>query len=115
MRGHQWQVALLEQRAAFGVTCEVRLFGHALMEKLVSPYKAITAHVWVLEVTPEFFGLQEPEKRLAVDALLCAQLGQGLLATPSTPLPALGVPGWWQGQDAAFYADAAVFRPKRKV
>ncbi|HMM24565.1 MAG TPA: DUF3025 domain-containing protein [Pseudoxanthomonas mexicana] len=29
-----------------------------------------------------------------------------------TPLPVLGVPGWWDGNaDPAFYADAAVFRP----
>ncbi|HBZ06685.1 MAG TPA: DUF3025 domain-containing protein, partial [Massilia sp.] len=30
-----------------------------------------------------------------------------------TPLPVLGVPGWWPEQDAAFYADTSVFRPKR--
>jgi hypothetical protein len=30
-----------------------------------------------------------------------------------TPLPVLGVPGWWQGQDEAFYLDQTVFRPKR--
>lgn len=115
LRAHQWQDALLERRAAFGVSCEVRLFGHALMEKLANPYLAITAHVWVLKVPSEFFQLQESEKRLAVDALLGEGLRQGLLATPSTPLPALGVPGWWHGQDAAFYADASVFRPKRKT
>jgi hypothetical protein len=25
----------------------------------------------------------------------------------------LGVPGWWPGQDEAFYSDDSVFRPKR--
>ena len=46
-------------------------------------------------------------------ALLGKRLQQGLLTTVSTPLPVLGVPGWWQGQDAAFYAQTSVFRPKR--
>ena len=113
LRDHQWQEALLERRAAFGIACEVRLFGHALMEKLTNPYMAITAHVWVLEVAPDFFRLQEPEKRICIDALLGKRLQQGLLTTVSTPLPVLGVPGWWQGQDAAFYAQTSVFRPKR--
>jgi len=30
------------------------------------------------------------------------------------PLPVLGVPGWWAGNEAPdFYADAQVFRPAR--
>jgi hypothetical protein len=31
-----------------------------------------------------------------------------------TPLPVLGVPGWWSQQDEAFYADTSVFRAKRE-
>ncbi len=35
-----------------------------------------------------------------------------LAAKPFTPLPVLGVPGWWPANDATgFYDDAAVFRP----
>ena len=31
-----------------------------------------------------------------------------------TPLPVLGVPGWWpDNADPGFYADTSVFRPKR--
>ena len=29
--------------------------------------------------------------------------------------PVLGLPGWWAGQDAAFYADASVFRPPKSA
>jgi hypothetical protein len=44
-----------------------------------------------------------------------AELAAGELATASfTPLQVLGVPGWWPGQDAAFYLDTSVFRPKRQ-
>ena len=86
------------------------VFGHAALEKLVTPYKSITAHVW--RVTLPF----DPAGDLtALDAWLQADLTAGKLATkPFAPLPLLGVPGWWAGNEAAgFYDDAQVFRPPR--
>ncbi len=49
------------------------------------------------------------------DAAIAAALQPGHLASkPFAPLPVLGVPGWWAlNEDAAFYADTAVFRPPR--
>lgn len=113
LRSHAWNDALVLQRAAFGTTCEVRLFGHALIEKLVTPYKAITAHVWVLRVSEDYFALTARERGALIDRMLCERLQGGLLDTAPMPLPVLGVPGWWRVQDAAFYADASVFRPPR--
>ena len=113
LRNHRWQAALFEDRAAFGRSCELQLFGHALLEKLVKPYKAITAHVWILRLPQGYAAANWPQRRAMLDGLLSDALQQGLLETPSTPLPVLGVPGWWPHQDAAFYADATVFRPKR--
>ena len=51
----------------------------------------------------------------AWDAWLAASLSaDALRQKPFTPLPVLGVPGWWQdNQDPAFYGDAGVFRPRR--
>jgi hypothetical protein len=37
-----------------------------------------------------------------------------LTTSDYTPLPILGVPNWWSGQDLDFYADQSVFRAKRK-
>ncbi|MDZ4074916.1 MAG: DUF3025 domain-containing protein [Hylemonella sp.] len=85
---------------------QLTLFGHALLEKLVQPRKAITAHVYRVPLD------------LATDAL-DAWLAQDLQASrlagkPFVPLPVLGVPGWWSpNNDPAFYADAQVFRPPR--
>lgn len=115
LRSHDWRQALVMQREAFGTCCEVRLFGHALMEKLVSPYKAITAHVWTMRVEPGFFALDEPEKQRQVDLLSGAAIRNGLLRVPPMHLPVLGVPGWWSVQDDAFYADQMVFRPRRSI
>lgn len=86
------------------------LFGHALLEKLVTPYKSITAHV-LREPVP----LELGDDLSAWDAWLARGLSAPLLATkPFTPLPVLGVPGWWsQNDDPDYYGDAGVFRPRR--
>lgn len=86
------------------------LFGHALLEKLVVPYKSITGHVF-REPVPLALG----SDLAAWDGWLTSRLTAAELATkPFTPLPVLGVPGWWAGNESSdFYADAGVFRPKR--
>lgn len=73
--------------------------GHALLEKLVVPRKAITAHLWV--------AAGAPEDARGIDAGRWA-------GKPFLPLPLLGVPGWCgANQNPAFYEDADVFRPAR--
>jgi hypothetical protein len=81
------------------------VFGHALLEKLVSPRKALTAHVWAAPAPAQ--------PGASLDNWLAAQLSAERLARkPFTPLPVLGIPGWWPGnEDFSFYDDALVFRP----
>jgi hypothetical protein len=112
LREHQWNDVFINRRAAFERDCEVWLFGHALMEKLVSPYKAITAHAWVVTTSDAFFSLPLETKRIWIDAAVTQKIENGFATVCFTPLPVLGVPGWWQLQDAVFYADSNVFRPK---
>lgn len=114
LRAHRWTEAFLTRRNAFGRVCEVWLFGHALMEKLIHPYKAITAHTWPVMADAPFFELSKRDKIAWIDETVAKQLSAGLTTAGFTPLPVLGVPGWWDGQDAAFYEDASVFRPLRK-
>jgi len=87
------------------------LFGHALLEKLVTPYKSITGHVYRVD------SQVNPHDEAALDAWLVHDLQPAKLATkPYEPLPVLGVPGWWAGNaERAYYEDAQVFRPKRAV
>jgi hypothetical protein len=116
LRNHRWIEALHERRAAFGpdAQAQVWLFGHALMEKLVAPRKAITAHTRVIQAGDEYFTLAHDAQRAWIDRHVAAALAaEGLSTACFTPLPVLGVPGWWPGQDQAFYADATVFRPRR--
>jgi hypothetical protein len=115
LRAHQWSDVFVTRRAEFERDCETWLFGHALMEKLVAPYKAITAHAWVVEAGDDFFSLSHQGKRSWIDAAVTPQIANGLVTGDFTPLPVLGIPGWWESQDSGFYADTGVFRPKRTV
>ena len=83
------------------------LFGHALLEKLVCPRKPITAHVY--RAQPAMHSIAE------LDAWVAADLSADKLAAkPFTPLPVLGVPGWWsENENFSFYDDSFVFRPRR--
>ena len=84
------------------------LVGHALLEKLVSPRKPVTAHVFAPHDAMEFVA--------NVDDWLARALNAPTLARkPFSPLPVLGVPGWWaQNLNFSFYDDPDVFRPPRK-
>lgn len=84
------------------------LFGHALLEKLVSPRKPITAHVYRAQAATNSIA--------DLDAWMAADLRAEKLATkPFAHLPVLGVPGWWPAnEDPSFYADASVFRAPRQ-
>ncbi len=114
LREHQWQAVLLQPAQQFFRNADVILFGHALVEKLVAPYKSITAHVWTVSVDPGWFALPVPERIGELDRQVAQAIAAGFSSRDFCHLPVLGVPGWWPGQDRAFYEDADVFRPRRE-
>lgn len=115
LRRHAWQALFVAGRTLFQRDCRVCLFGHALMEKLVTPYKAITGHTWIVAAEPAVLTLPHDEILAWLDREVAAQLQGGLDSSDFKHLPVLGVPGWWPAQDESFYADASVFRPPRQV
>lgn len=98
-----WQRLFVELRPMWQ-QAHLVLFGHALMEKLVTPRKSITAHVYRVQATGRSMA--------CMDAWLAQDLNAEKLATkPFAHLPVLGVPGWWAANnDPAFYREASVFR-----
>jgi Protein of unknown function (DUF3025) len=84
------------------------LFGHALLEKLVTPRKAITAHVYVCYKPDGSKNMSLSD----IDAFIANDLSAEKLAfKPFAPIPVLGVPTWWTAnKDPFFYADTQVFR-----
>ena len=105
-----WQRLFIDLRALWS-EAQLTLFGHALLEKLVSPRKPITAHVFRAPAAIKNAALPE------VDAWRVQALQpQAWMHKPFAPLPVLGVPGWWpENGQPGFYADTQVFRPARAL
>ena len=101
-----WQKLFVDLRPLWQ-QAQLILFGHALLEKLVNPRKPITAHVYLAQ--PAIDSIAEMDAWLASDVSVAK-----LSAKPFLPLPVLGVPGWWIGnENPFFYKDTLVFRPPR--
>ena len=102
-----WQALFVRHRLLWR-EAQLVIFGHALLEKLVFPRKAVTAHVYLAPAA-----LTTVAKIDALDSWVAASLTAEKLATkPFTPLPVLGVPGWWlDNKNLSFYDDSDVFRP----
>jgi hypothetical protein len=99
-----WQRLFVSLRPLW-TQARLLVVGHALLEKLAQPRKALTAHVWHSQCALASL--------TSADQGLVAELdAQRLRAKPFTPLPVLGIPGWCQGnEDVSFYDDPRVFRP----
>ena len=100
LQAGDWATLFVAQRHRWR-EARLLLVGHALLEKLLQPRKAITAHVWTVPSTAG-----DP-----ADWLARHLEPQALAARPWRPMPVLGVPGWWNSNECAgFYDDASVFR-----
>ncbi len=113
LRRFDWRALFVDGRRRFEAHARVHLLGHGLAEKLLAPFKAACAHAWIVETPP---GVPPADldgdalDALAGDGLRAADLRPAMLS----PLPLLGVPGWWPANaEAAFYDDPRVFRPGR--
>ncbi|MGF6876601.1 DUF3025 domain-containing protein [Paraburkholderia sp. MM5477-R1] len=117
LRGFEWQTLFAAWRDAWGRRCEVRCFGHALLEKLIAPFKGCTGHAWIVDVPEEYFEWDTPTRDAWLDeAVSAALLGPDALTSRMfAPLPVLGIPGWWpENESPAFYDDTSVFRTGRR-
>ena len=114
LRAHDWHTVLQKTPDQFFSQADVILFGHALIEKLITPYKSITAHVWTIQLDSTWFAMSHHAQQAVLDEQLASMLLEGFDNSAFCHLPVLGVPGWWHEQDAEFYADTSVFRPKRQ-
>ena len=106
LRARDWRALFTDLRPLWR-EARLELLGHALMEQLVFPRKPITAHVYIAQAAMDSGAL--------TDAWLATDLqAPHLSAKPFTPLPVLGMPGWWpENENACFYDDPFVFRGPR--
>jgi hypothetical protein len=106
LQARQWRRLFVELRPLWA-QARLWIFGHALLEQLAAPRKGLTAHVWC--------GSAALDSGAEADAWLAERCTAEVLpGKPFTPLPVLGVPGWWPAnENFSFYDDSQVFRPRK--
>ena len=116
LRQHQWQHSFVMQRPDWWQRIRPVIFGHAIYEMATAPFIGLTAKALFIEVPDGFSQWPVREVYTYLDSMLLAQINGGILLekTQLTPLPVLGVPGWYQANnDNGFYHNTDYFRPQR--
>jgi len=117
IREFRWKPLFWERRAAVLADMDFLLFGHALCEKALTPYKGVTGRGLLLEVDRDFLALPPAERLPQIDSRVALWITdpQALRHTHElAPLPVLGIPGWCaDNEQAAYYEDRDHFRPGR--
>ncbi len=122
LKAHEWHSAFVDHRQQWlGHTSTLMpvIFGHAIYEMATRPYLGLTAKLWPLCVPEAFFQWPLLQRLTFIDEQLSVQISNNSLAELQqqlTPLPLLGVPGWYADNiQPAFYLNTDYFRPKRLV
>jgi hypothetical protein len=118
LTGFQWKELFWGRREEVVRGMRFHLFGHALYEKALKPYRGVTGKSVILDISARELERPLPQQLAALDAQL-SRLFADLrsLAAPEAyaPLPVLGVPGWTaDNEDERYYDDTRQFRPGRR-
>jgi hypothetical protein len=107
----QWKTLFGERRREAVAALRFFVFGHALYEKLLAPYRAITGRVLIVDVDASALECARPALRAIADAEAARRLRALTTARDIPPLPVAGIPGWDpENGDPAFYDNRGVFR-----
>ena len=114
---HEWKTLFWQRRADVFKHMRFYIFGHALYEKALQPYAAMTGKISVFLVNENFHNNQLDTQLTELDDLLAARLMHEIKnAKDFSPLPIMGVPGWCDAnEEENFYDNKDIFRPARKV
>lgn len=116
LRAHRWRELFVDRRQAVEVDMRFVIFGHATYERLLNPYRGLTAKAILYTVDDAWLDLAGVALNAAVDQRLAADFASGRHASPRAfqPLPLLGIPGVTpDSEDPAYYDDVRQFRPAR--
>jgi len=119
LRQHQWQQSFVARRQDWWQHIRPMIFGHAMYEMATAPYIGLTAKALFVDVPDGFSQWSFTAAYSFLDAKLHEQIANGALLLDNqqlTPLPLLGVPGWYnENENASFYHNTDYFRPKRSA
>lgn len=103
LAGREWEQLFWDRRDEVGSRMRFVVVGHALLEKVLTPYPSMTGKCLLLESAA--LGPDAAETS-AVAALAALDNPRQL-----PPLPLLGIPGWDDNASAAYYRNTEIFRP----
>jgi len=117
LRDFRWKDLFWGRRTEVLRSMRFYVFGHAIYEKALEPYKGVTAKALIFPVERDL--LDAPLARQIAELDACAAdyfSGSEALASTRTlpPLPILGIPGWEPANAREdYYDDTSQFRPRR--
>jgi hypothetical protein len=102
VRGFRWKELFWNRRDAVKARMRFYVFGHALFSKALHPFVGLTGKAVLLQVPGAFLELSQASQLAELDRRLSIHVwnrerfrhGREL-----SPLPVLGVPGWWSGNE----------------
>ncbi len=118
LRGFRWHDLFWKQRKRVLDAMRFMVLGHGLYRQALQPYVGLTGKALIVPVDRACLRL-DPDRLIGeLDAQVAA-----IIADPArlqstdqlTPLPILGVPGWWPDNTSeSFYSNENYFRPGRR-
>lgn len=115
----EWKRLFWSRRDEVRAAMRFLVFGHAIHEQALAPYKGVTAKALVVPLERAMLAAPPETLLVRIDEHAAAHFARAdaLASTRSLhPLPVLGIPGWTDAnEDPAFYDDPAVFRPGRRA
>lgn len=114
LANHQWQASFVDNQSVWGQSVVPIIFGHAIYEMLMAPYIGLTAKWLAVTVPSDFACLSLRAQYQVLDIAIVERLNQfnGLAHKAILkPIPLLGLPGWFEKQNSAFYQNTRYFRP----
>lgn len=110
LAARRWQEAWVQRRSQWR-RIRAYIVGHAVLEKLLSPWPGITAKCL-------FVPLPADTALATLDTVIAQRWQEAAVTAPAAlfPLPVLGIPGWWPANEhAEFYDQQRFFRPPRPL
>jgi hypothetical protein len=118
LRAFQWRQLFVERRDDVIRCMRFVIFGHAIYEQLLKPFRGLTAKAVLYDVSEAWLQMDDAAQVAAVDDMLATDLTNGSYTRPRDfqPLPLLGIPGVTpDSEDPAYYDDTWQFRPGRRA
>ena len=117
LRRFAWRELFVERRVDVQRDMRFVVFGHAIYESLLAPFRGLTAKAILLPVAAANLDKTPEQFQALADVLLAETLMAGQYVRPRDfqPLPILGIPGVIpENENPAYYDDTWQFRPGRQ-